>query len=174
MPVRRFSYEFFRSVPVNAHGRTVASRKRSFAWEVDGCARPYGTQLKPCRRFGIHKEMPARRFHDFGDLGVGALRKQSRAECQCRNLKPRRDCRAFHHRASGKAKQQLWNKYRVYSFRHCRKAVNVTSVLGAPAERSTLGEIAWRVASLAKPCWQEVGSVRAALDTTRLGSRAKA
>src|SRR6266850_1544068 len=62
----------------------------------------------------------------------------------------------------GRQTTDFGTKYRVNSVRHCRKAVNVTSVLGAPAERSTLGEIAWRVACLAKPCWQECEPVKVA------------
>src|SRR5260370_35463602 len=42
-------------------------------------------------------------------------------------------------RALGKASKNLGTGHRVYSFQHCRKAVNVSSVLGPPAERSTLG-----------------------------------
>src|SRR6266850_2491902 len=45
-------------------------------------------------------------------------------------------------------------RYRVYSFRHRPVGVNVSSVLGAPAKRSTPGVNAWRVVRLAKPCWQ--------------------
>src|SRR5713101_8048782 len=139
MPFRSFSYEFFCSVPVNAHGRTVASRKRRFARQVDGCARPCSAKLQRRRRFGIDEKLPSCRFQNLGDLGAGARCEKTRAKNQRSQMKPCRDCRAFHHCASGKANTIFATRYRVYSFRHCPVGVNVSSVLGAPAKRSTPG-----------------------------------
>lgn len=139
MPFRSFSYEFFCSVSVNAHGRVVASRKRRFARQVDGCARPYSAKLQRRRRFGIHEKLPPCRFRNLGDLGAGSWCEKTRAKNQRSQMKPCRDCRAFHHCASGKANTIFATRYRVYSFRHRPVGVNVSSVLGAPTKRSTPG-----------------------------------
>src|SRR6267378_4357671 len=154
VPFRGFSHEFFCSVPVDAHGRTVASRKRRFTWQVDGCVRPCGAKPKRHGRFGIDEKLPSRRFRDLGDLAVGARCEKTRAKNQRSQKKPCRDCCAFHHRASGKANNNSATRYRVYSFRHYPVGVNVSSVLEAPPKRSTLEEIAWRVIRGTKPCWQ--------------------
>jgi len=121
---------------------------------MPSCARPSGAKLKRYRRFGIDEQLASRGFRDLGDLGVGAPCEKTSAKNQRSQKKPCRECRAFHHRASGKANNNFATRYRVYSFRHCPVGVNVSSVLRPPAQRSTLGEIVWRVARLAKPCWQ--------------------
>src|SRR6266446_1607170 len=55
----------------------------------------------------------------------------------------------------GKANTIFATRYRVYSFRHCPVGVNVSSVLGAPAKRSTPGGERLASGRLTKPRWQE-------------------
>src|SRR2546425_1665445 len=173
MPFRSFSYEFFCSVPVNAHGRTVASRKRRFARQVDSCARPCSAKLQRRRRFGIDEKLPSCRFRDFRDLGAGARREKSRAKNQRSQKKPCRDWRAFHHCASGKANTIFCNQIQSVQFSTSPGRGQCLFRTRSPCQTvypwgRTPGE--WCV--LRSRAGREVGSVRAALDTTRLGSRA--
>jgi hypothetical protein len=103
MPLRCFSYEFLGAVAVDAHRRTISSRKRRFSGKVDGCARLQPTELKRSRRFGIDEQLPSRGVHDLGDLRAG----RSNTKYQRRDKKPCRDCRAFRHRALGKAHKRF-------------------------------------------------------------------
>src|SRR5216684_6810973 len=72
----------------------------------------------------------------------------------------------------GKASNNFRTGYSGDSFQHYCAAVNVPSVLRAPTERSTLGEIVWRWLVLrirSRRC--DVGPARAALETVSRKTR---
>src|SRR5260370_22507961 len=74
--------------------------------------------------------------------------------------------------ALGKASKNLGTGHRVYSFQHCRQAVNVPSVLGPPPNGLRLGRSLgeWLVLRIrSRRC--DVGPARDALETVSRKTR---
>jgi len=157
MPFRSFSDQLFCSVPVNAHGRVVASRKRRFTWEIDGCAWPCAPKLKRCRWFGIDKELPSRGFRDFGNLGAGGGCEKGSAKNQRSQKKPCRACCAFRHGAF-KEKQQFRTGYDQFST--CLPTGQCLFRTRDPCQTVYPGEIGWRVVLRPNGYWRYCGPVR--------------